>query len=429
MLQALPNWGQTAFLKCGLTLFTISCCLWVSAAIADDYADARAELVAAYQAQEFAEMRSAANKALEARPDYPGALFNRALAEVLDGDAEAALATVVGLVTSGVDYGVAGLPEFASLQELPGWQAYTNAVEELDKPIGSATIAYTHAVADFVPEGIAIGGDGELYLGGIRHGTIMRIDDSAAVLSDAAGHWSVFGMRLDGNGGLWFASAAVPEFADNSEAENGRTGLFRLDLKTREITHTALLPVSEDSQVLGDLVFVDEDTVLATESLSGAFYCYSIAAETFTKVIAPGVLRSMQGLVRDETGRYLYVSDYVGGLFRITLANNTIERVVSDASVSLFGIDGLYRFGSKLIAIQNGIRPHRVIEFALSEDGLAVTNSRVLARNLPEFDEPTLGTIVGNEFFFVANSHWNRFDRDGNLPDGLAGPVILKIKL
>ena len=131
----------------------------------------------------------------------------------------------------------------------------------------------------------------------------------------------------------------------------------------------------------------------------------------------------MQGLVADKTGRYLYVSDYVGGLFRIALADNTVERVVADESTSLFGIDGLYRYGNKLIAIQNGIRPHRVIEFALSEDGLEVTDSRVLARNLPDFDEPTLGTIVGDEFFFVANSHWNRFDRDGNLPDSLAGPV------
>jgi hypothetical protein len=82
-----------------------------------------------------------------------------------------------------------------------------------------------------------------------------------------------------------------------------------------------------------------------------------------------------------------------------------------------------------LIAIQNGIRPNRVVEFELSTDGSSVIGSRILAMNLPEFDEPNLGVIRGDEFLFIANSHWNRFDRDGNLPDDLTGPIVLKIDL
>jgi len=398
-------------------------------AIADDYADARADLIAAYQAEDFAAMRVAADKALDARPGYPGALFNRALAEVLDGDAETALATVAGLAASGVDHGIAEIPEFESLQELPGWAVYVKSVAKLAEPVGIATTAYSHDVADFIPEGIAIGGDGELYLGGVRHGTIVRIDGTAEVISEANGHWSAFGMRLDGNGGLWFASAAVPEFAKNSEAVSGRTGLFRLHLKSKQITHKALLPAIDEPQVIGDLVLTGDDTVLATESLTGALLRYSISAESFTTLIAPGVLRSMQGLVLDETGQYLYISDYVGGLFRVTLANNEVERVTADDSVSLFGIDGLYRYGKKLIAIQNGIRPHRVVALTLSGDGNAIESAEILAMNLPQFDEPTLGTVVGDDFYFVANSHWNRFDRDSNLPQDLEGPVVLKIRL
>ncbi len=42
-------------------------------------------------------------------------------------------------------------------------------------------------------------------------------------------------------------------------------------------------------------------------------------------------------------------------------------------------------------------------------------------------DEPTLGVIQGDDFYFVANSHWNRFDRENKLPEGLAGPIILKL--
>jgi hypothetical protein len=396
---------------------------------ADAYSDARDELVAAYQAADFGAMRRAANKALLARPGYPGAVFNRALAEVLDGDAASSLSTLMGLADSGIDYRVAEAEEFAPLQALDAWPTYEQAIALLNEPVGSASIAYVYDTPDFVPEGIAIGSTGELYLGSIRHGQIVRVDDGATILSSAGGYWSVFGMRLNGAGELWFTSASVPEYARVVEESRGRTGLFRLDLHSMEITHSALLPPSDEPRVLGDLILVDDDTILATESLTGILYRYSISRAEFSEIVGVGTLRSMQGLVRDESGDYLYVADYVGGLFRVSLTDNAVAPVRADDSISLFGIDGLYRYGNELIAIQNGIQPHRVVAFALAGSGLEITGSRILARNMPEFDEPTLGQVVGDEFYFIANSHWNRFDRDRNLPDGLSGPIILRVKL
>jgi len=65
----------------------------------------------------------------------------------------------------------------------------------------------------------------------------------------------------------------------------------------------------------------------------------------------------------------------------------------------------------------------------LSADGTAIESAEILAMNLPQFDEPTLGALVGDDFYFVANSHWNRFDADNNLPEDLSGPIVLKIGL
>jgi sugar lactone lactonase YvrE len=413
-----------------LTLLVLSVVLFSGATFADAYSDARAELIAAYQAEDFAAMQVAADKALDARPGYPGALFNLAFAKSLAGDSDGSLDILNSLAQSGVDYGVAEIEEFAALKSLPSWQAYTEQVAALNEPVGDASIVFSYDAGDFVPEGIVAVGD-ELILGSIRNGSIVRIGEQVEVLSESesAGHWSVFGMRAGPDGDLWFGSAAVPEFASVTEETSGATGLFRLDPETKKITARTLLPKLEQAMVLGDLVFADDDTIYATESLTGALYRYVISADKMTQVIAPGKLRSMQGLVLDANGTHLYISDYVGGLFRIQLSDFSVTRVMADPSVSLFGIDGLYRHGNELIAIQNGIRPNRVAGFKLSEDGTSITESRVIARNLPEFDEPTLGTIVGEEFLFIANSHWNRFDRDGNLAEGLDGPIILKIKL
>ncbi len=416
--------------KRALTPFCWCLLLFAGAALADNYSDARAELVEAYQAGEFPAMVRAAENALAARPGYPGALFNLAYATSLNGGHAEALAILQGLAEQGVDYGVADADELAALQELPKWPQYAATIAELNTPVGEAAVAFRHATGDFVPEGIVVDGE-TAWIGSVRHGYIERLGPEPVRLSDpgAGGHWSVFGMHAGPQGGLWYASAAVPQFVDIDAESQGRTGLFRLDPDTGETTVRAVLPDTDTEQVLGDFVFVGEETIYATESLTGALYRYSISDNEFTEVIAPGKLRSMQGLVLDASGRFLYVADYVGGLYRVDLDDYSTQKVSAPANINLFGIDGLYRHSDRLIAIQNGVQPNRVAAFDLADDGLAVTAVKVLARSLPEFDEPTLGTVVGDEFLFVANSHWNRFDRDGNLPPDLQGPVILRLQL
>ena len=393
-------------------------------AVGDDYAAARAELVAAYQAQDYAAMVAAGHRGVAARPDHPGAKFNLSLAQVLNGDNEPALAMLNELLDYGIEFGVDELDEFAPLRKLDGWTAYADGLLKLREPQGSAEVAYRLDDGYFVPEGVAIGGAGEFYIGSIRRGLLLR---DGQVLSDRQGHWSVFGMRFDDAGGLWFASAAVAQLEDVGE-DLGKTGLFRVDTISGDVLRAAVLPQHADEQVLGDLV-ISDDSIYTTDSLTGAIYRYDIEADEFSTLVAPGLMRSPQGLVLDATGEYLYVADYTSGLYRVSLRDGAAERVAMPPFTSAYGIDGLYRHGNDLVAVQNGIRPHRVVAFSLSADGGSVTASRILASGLAEFDEPTLGVVHGGDFYFVANSHWNRFDRENRLPAGLTGPIVLKTSL
>ena len=396
---------------------------------ADDYTDARAELVAAYQQADYAAMRTAARKALAARPGYPGALFNLALAQALDDDPTASLQTLRDLSSVGVDFGVADREEFAGLKDLLDWSEYEAAVRRLYEPIGVAEIVATLDTDDFIPEGIAVDSDGRFYLGSIHHGDLVRIGESAETLSTPKnGHWSIFGMRFDEQGGLWFASAAIPQFAE-AEEDIGDSGLFRYDLASGELSEKALLLSFDDAHVLGDLVLAPGDVIYTSDSLTGILYRYSLESADFQVVVDRNVFVSPQGLVLDDTAQFLYVADYVGGLYRVRLETGEIDKVTIEANVTDYGIDGLYRYGNELIAIQNGIRPHRVIALTLSDDGLSIIAVRTIASNLDEFDEPTLGLVSGDDFYFVANSHWNRFDADNNLPEGLSGPIILRVSL
>jgi tetratricopeptide (TPR) repeat protein len=396
-------------------------------AVADDYTEARAELIAAYELQNYPAMIIAAEKSLVARPEYPGALFNLAFAQALAGEPEDSLKTLERLLAKGIDYNADNLDEFAAVRELPGWRSYISGIEKLYEPIGEASVALQLDDGQFIPEGIALDVEGNFYLGSIRKGQLIRANGTVELLSDRAGHWSVFGMRFDDNGDLWFASAAVAQLVE-ARGDTGKSGLFQFDIETGDVTREVILPQDADDQVLGDLV-IEGDAIYTTDSLTGALYRYRIETDKLETLQEPGTFGSPQGLVSDESGDYLYVADYIGGLYRVSVSDGSRERLLVPVQISDHGIDGLYRYGSELIAIQNGIRPHRVVAFQLSDNGLAVEGVRPLVANHELFDEPTLGVVRGDELFFVANSHWNRFDANNALPEDLAGPVILKVSL
>ena len=95
------------------------------------------------------------------------------------------------------------------------------------------------------------------------------------------------------------------------------------------------------------------------------------------------------------------------------------------------GIDGLALANGWLIAIQNGIKPHRVVGWRLdpardrSSPRRACSSAAIAA-----FDEPTLGVVVGTDFYFVANSQYGHFRRDGSLDETrLVGAVVLRTPL
>jgi sugar lactone lactonase YvrE len=399
-----------------------------SAVHADDYGDARAALVTAYQAEDYPAMQLAAQKALAARPEFPGALFNLAYSYALNQKYRDSLRVLHRLLDKGIDFGAAELDEFEAVRELDGWTYYASQVEALYKPAGEAEVVATYPEADFIPEGIAIDANGHLLIGSIRKGEVIKLLASPIAVAERGDSWSVFGMRFHSDGSLWFASAAVPQLLDVGD-ESGKTGLFRIDVSSGELTKAVILPQYEPEQVLGDLIIADENTLYATDSLTGAIYRYFIDSNEFEALVERGKLRSPQGLVLDESGSYLYVADYNGGLYRVALQDGSFIKLDIADGVSDYGIDGLYRRGDELIAIQNGIRPHRVVALKLSENGLEITESRILASNLEQFDEPTLGVIHDDDFYFVANSHWNRFDQENELPNGLSGPIVLKISL
>ena len=393
---------------------------------------------AAYNSKDYPAMEQRLREALAVRPAHPTALYNLASAHALRGDVVGALDTLGALAKMGLSFDPAKDSDFASLLENPGFTGVDTRFARNRDPVGSATPVFRVFTPTFIPEGIAYDSDtGAYFLGGAHEREIVRIPRASQTAQDfvtpgAGGLWAPLGMQADSPRRLlWVATAGIPQMRNAEKNELGRSAVLAYDLDSGLLKRRHVLPEDGAEHLLGDVEVLRNGTIYTTDSKAGLLYALNSTTGKFTALTLPGQLASPQGMAISKDRKTLYVADYTQGLFAYDIEKASLTRLDVGEGISVYGIDGLYWYENQLVAVQNGIRPHRVVRFKLDESGRRVLHARVMAANLPEFDEPTLGVVVGNRFSFVANSQWNRFDKKNRLPpkDQLRSPVVLRIAL
>ena len=408
------------------TLFALLAALCgISSAMAADYAQVHGRMVAAWQQDDMPGFAAAVHEGLELRPDYPPLLYNLALAEERLQRPAAALDLLERIAAMGVslpaDEGI-----FPALAAEDRFARIAARLAANARPTGAAeTIVAATGESGFLPEGIALDpASGALYVGSIRQGRILRFHPehgrSVFAADDPQHLWGVFGMVV-ADGLLWVATSAVAEVAAAAPEARGRAAINAYHLGDgRRVVHCP----AAGNAVFGDLLW-DDGGVWVSDSTGGVLWLEPEHCR-FTARVPPGAMVSPQGLApADDT--HLFVADYRGGLFRMRKSDGRIERLAVPRDVTVYGIDGLYRAGDWLLAVQNGFTPQRIIALRLARDGKRVTAAEVLAAALPEFDEPTLGVVHGERFLFVANAGWHHY-ADGATPS-TAAPLVMSVPL
>ncbi|MHA7818441.1 MAG: hypothetical protein ACX930_02215 [Erythrobacter sp.] len=217
----------------------------------------------------------------------------------------------------------------------------------------------------------------------------------------------------------WVASANLDGSDDGIDYFTGLIGL------TGDNENPVFVPAPEGVAV-SDVAISSDATVYASDPLGGGVYRKPVAATELETLVAPGTLRSPQGIAVSEDGARLYVSDYRYGLAMIDVASGEVERLPSDVPAILDGVDGMWRYGNKLIAIQNGTAPMRISAFTLSEDGRRITGVRTLERSHPGWTEPLGGSISNGALYYVATGQWDRFVQGEPAQDKPAIPTEIR---
>jgi sugar lactone lactonase YvrE len=404
----------------------------------DPVAESRAhyrEAVRAYEARDLALYLDHARQAQALRPDHGGVTWALASALALTGDSAGAFRMLRHFATLGYTAPLPADSDFVTLRGSATYRALAERLERNREPLVVSRPAFELADSSLLTEGIAHDPRDEVfYVSSVHRGKVLRVTRDGRV-SDFArvedGRWAALGLRVDPERRrLWVAAAALAQTGAYQPADSGRSALLRYDLRSGRLTGR-FEPRDGKPHTIGDLVVTRAGDVYATDSRSPVVFRVAAAGERIERFVESPLFLSAQGLALTPDERTLYVADYARGLLRVDLERRGVSRLEAADSVLALGIDGLYFHEGGLVAIQNGVTPHRVVRFTLSAGGDRLVGATVLERAHPSFGEPTLGVLVDDELFYVANSQWERFGAGGGIqhPDSLQRPVVLRLPL
>jgi hypothetical protein len=390
----------------------------------------------AYQEKDYSSFLENMKAAEALRPNHPRLMYNLAAAYALNGQQKEALLWLGKVAEMGLIYPAQRDSDFDSIKDGDGFKAILKRFETNKAPIINSATAFTLHEKGFIPESVSYDPATEVfYLSSVYRRKIVSLDRKGVVKDFSAesdGLWSVMGMKVDAARSLlWVCTTAHPQMSNYTEEDNGKSALFKYDLRSGKLIKKYLLPNKPKPHWLGDLVVNSQGDVFATDSVSPAIYVVNRKRDELELFLEDESFASLQGLDFTPDGRQLFVADYAKGIFVIDMETKRHALLSPAPNSTLLGIDGLYSYKGSLLAIQNGVNPSRLIRLSLSGDLKRVERLEILEVNNSLFDEPTLGVLVRDTFYFIANSQWGAIDSKGQLaaPDKLKEPVVLKIKL
>ncbi len=363
--------------------------------------------------------------------------YNLAVAESRLGNEDRALEWLQIFAGMGLWEDAARDSNLASLRARSGYARVAALLAANLAPITRGAVAFTLADADLVAEDIAYDSVRHRFLISSVHRRKIIAVDSAGHASDftrpgADSTWGMFAVHIDAARQLvWATTAAMDAAQGYRAADSGRSALLAYDLATGAPRARLEPPDARRAHVLGDMTIGADGTVYVSDAVSGAVYTAAPGARMLAVLVPPGTFTSPQTPALSADEKRLFVADYARGIAVVDLSTRAVTWLGHPGNVALVGTDGLYRVGSTLLAVQNGTTPNRVIRVLLDTAMTRVLDAEVLERAKPAANDPTHGVMVGDTFYFIAQSGWERVHDDGTLAPAGANdaPIVRRLTL
>lgn len=396
------------------------------------------EGAAAAETRDFGTYLARMEAAAALRPDFPRILVNLAAAQVAAERPDDAIATLGRLAALGVSSPVEKSDDFVPLRPRPDFQAVVKKLAANLHPKGAGEVAFLLRDVTGLIEGIAWRErTGAFFFGDVYARAVwIRGKDGALRQFTPAGDdlFGVMGLAVDeAAGALWCATSAVPAMRGFSPDQDGTAALAEIDLENGMVRR--VIPVvrrsgDQQSHVLGDLALAGDGTVYLTDSGGSSLWRLPPGASALEPWVESPEFLSPQGIVL-LPGAVAVVSDHANGLLRVDLSARTVRRLETPPDTTLIGLDGLVLApGGRLIAIQNGLRPNRLLQLELDDAAEQVVAVTVLESGHITMAAPSLGCVgPDGEVCYIGNAGWTRFENTDGQPSTPRAVPIFRTRL
>lgn len=388
--------------------------------------------VEAYKSKNYIEFLKITKKLDSIRPSHPAYTYNLAVGYASNNQNEKAISILEKMVLMNNKVAFEEDIDFLNLHKTDAYKGLLMLKTSLEKPIIGSAKVVSLTEKSLHPESILFLPKTKMWLASsIRKRKIVSFDTSTGQCKD----WltdnnllSVFAMKTEKTEKhLWIAIASMPEMEGFSKDLEGKSEVLQIEIKTKKIVNRFPL---EGNHVFGDLVLAENGDVYVSDS--GEAVIYKISNDKMEPWLdLKKEAFNFQGLTFNDDQSKLFIADYLKGILVIPMKNPKDRKWLAfPKGTTVKGIDGLVYYKKSLIAVHNGVKPIRLIQYNLDEDENQIDNYKTIDHNRPEFDEPALATIVNDKLYFFSNSPWKRYDKDFNLDENkFENPMLFEFEL
>ena len=393
------------------------------------------EAMAAYQKKEYPAYLENLTRAYRAMPGSVTLMYYLSSAHALNGNPEQALDWLKKVAAGGLYFPVEGDPDFDILKDNPQFKTLLKQLAANTKPVKNSETAFTIPEKDLVPEGITYNPRNKtFYITSIYKRKIISIDCTGKIEDFIAekqdNFWGGVGIRVDIPRQVLWANNRVGNHIKDFQTETpGLAGISKYQIAGKKLLKKYVVADGKP-HLLNDLINHPDGTVYITDSETGAIYTISQMKDQLEIYIEPGHFVYPNGITMSDDHAYLFVA-HLEGISRVRIEDKSIHPLTHPEHVVLCGIDGLYFYRGGLVAVQNDSGLNRAVRFFLNKNLDRVEKVSILDSHHPLYNIPTTGVIVGDDFYYIANSQMGNFTPDNTLYplDKLEEVIILKNRL
>lgn len=294
-----------------------------------------------------------------------------------------------------------------------------------------AETAFVLEERDLIPEGIAYDpAEKAFYLSSIYKKKIVKIAPDGKVSDLIASGTDeieqVLGMKVDARGLLWVCNN-TPEHDTVRRISN----VHVYDLHTKKMVKRFKLE-DDNHHLFNDLYITKTGDVYVTDTNAGMLWVVRKDSKTLEEFTKRGTVAFANGITATPDEKFLIVSTGSNqGVVRVDIATKHISSIPNDRYM-IMGYDGLYQYNNTLIGVQNTFFPESIQKVTLNASSDRAEKIDFLCERDAKFNTPTTGVIVGDQFYFIANSQLLQIiGNKGKIKDpaSLEQTIIMKIKL